>query len=74
MIIKDYYCETCKRVIHPFELESSMVKQTKAWKHKACKQHTIIRKDKPIESANSTKPIVKAKAKEVIETIDDLFE
>lgn len=39
----DYFCTTCNRVIKPYELETSTYDGKKAWKHKACGQHTVIR-------------------------------
>jgi len=42
---KDYFCENCDRRIKPYELETSTKDGVKAWKHKACKKHTVIRID-----------------------------
>lgn len=41
-----YYCEHCKRMILPYELESVGTSDNKEWIHKECRKKQVIRKPK----------------------------
>lgn len=60
IIIKDYYCEHCKRVIQPYELETTHTNGVQKWRHKKCGEKKIIRVD--------PKPEIQ------IDKLEDLFE